>query len=489
MTMMRNQTTHKEEGSGSIDDANISTTRPRPFGVERFFAKYEFLPHQKHLSNSDCETVSMKELLEMARDCTKRNCKDVLELWDSLELGYTESEGHPKLRNELKEVYRPVLNARGISPDDVKIMTCVPIEGIVVAMNALLNPNDVVIAMEPCYQVLSEIAVSRGCRVVPWVARFDDTTNLFKFDIQRDLRDIWKRQVASGRKVKMLILNSPHNPTGWDCTSTEQANDIRNVMQEFDALEDTIVFCDEMYSRILGDDTNDTSDETSLSVYPSFPSLLGQFNDKTIVLSGLSKPQGLPGLRVGWLITQDDNIFEKLCEQKDYATICGSAPSEILAIAALRVQDEYLLPRNRDIVRRNMMLLRHALDNTVEDHHTMTTITTTPSECRAAPPGWLLPPLFELNVSDGLASPKHLSCTLFIALGPRALERFRATEAFSQCLIDRFGICLVPGECFFDPEVGTRGAAGLRFGFGRTTFAENLAYLVECLWEIEKEAS
>jgi len=430
----------------------------------------------------------------MAKNSKARPCADVLDLWRTLDLGYTESSGHPKLREELRKVYQPVLSARGIPSSKVNIMTCVPIEGIVVSMNALLDPGDVIIVMEPCYQVLSEIAITRGCRVIPWFARFNDKTNLYEFDIQHDLRGIWQREVrgTSNAGIKMLVMNSPHNPTGWDCMSTARANEIREVMIEFGALEDTIVFCDEMYGRILDDDACSvasdvvTDDEKTDGSYPIFPTLLVRLNSKTIILSGLSKPQGLPGLRVGWLVTQDDNLFEKLCEQKDYTTICGSAPSEILAIAALRVQDEILLPRSRDTVRRNMILLREALVNTGGYHQSIDTASTIPSHPPVAPAGWLLPPLFELDGKNA-SSPKHLCCTLFIALGPRALARFHTAEAFSQYLIDRFGLCLVPGECFYDPERGAEGTAGFRFGLGRRKFAENLAYLVVCLWELDKE--
>jgi hypothetical protein len=63
-----------------------------PFHLERFFAKYEFTARHL-LSSSDCEALSMSELLAMAD-------AETMGLWDELKLGYTESWGHPLLRGE-----------------------------------------------------------------------------------------------------------------------------------------------------------------------------------------------------------------------------------------------------------------------------------------------------------------------------------------------------------------------------------------------------
>ena len=72
----------------------------QPFKLERYFAKYEFsTPYL--LSCSDCEPLSMKELLSLAND-------DSRELWESLRLSYTDSQGHPLLRDEISRLYSEV---------------------------------------------------------------------------------------------------------------------------------------------------------------------------------------------------------------------------------------------------------------------------------------------------------------------------------------------------------------------------------------------
>eukprot|EP00747_Dinoflagellata_sp_TGD_P069758 gnl/TRDRNA2_/TRDRNA2_156271_c3_seq1.p1 gnl/TRDRNA2_/TRDRNA2_156271_c3~~gnl/TRDRNA2_/TRDRNA2_156271_c3_seq1.p1 ORF type:complete len:350 (+),score=58.56 gnl/TRDRNA2_/TRDRNA2_156271_c3_seq1:45-1052(+) len=332
-------------------------------------------------------------------------------------------------------------------------MTCVPIEGIVMAMNALLDSGDVVIAMEPCYQVLSEIAKTRNCRVLPWIAKFNAETKLFDFHTA-ELRQLADETKKAGKTVKMLILNSPHNPTGWNAFT--HADEIYDIVGE-----ETIVFSDEMYGRIL--DNLSEPIGTAEAPYPSFASLLGR-SAKTIVLSGLSKPQGLPGLRLGWLLCEDEGIFQSLCEQKDYATICGVAPGEILGLIGLR-NSETLLSNNRARARRNMRLLKESLQNRV-------------------PPGWLCAPLFAEKEEDGLAV--EPCCTLFIALDWKACKKFGTAHDFALALIDRFGLCCVPGEFFYEPSQPV-SAAGLRFGLGREIFPDALAVLEDALRLLDAE--
>jgi len=123
--------------------------RMRPFKLERFFAAHEF--NVRHtLCSSDCEPLSQAELLKMADD-------DSMELWDNLKLGYTESLGAPHLREEIAGLYADV--------DPAEVLVCSPVEGIFVAMNAILEKGDHVICGFPDYQALDEVARAIGCEV------------------------------------------------------------------------------------------------------------------------------------------------------------------------------------------------------------------------------------------------------------------------------------------------------------------------------------
>lgn len=124
----------------------------QPFKLERYFAAHEFKTRY-FLSGSDCEPLSLQELLALGD-------ADSLRLWENLTLGYTESAGHPLLRQEIAQLYQKV------QADDVLVVT--PEEGIFITMNTLLSAGDHVIAAFPGYQSLYEVARAIGCQVTLW---------------------------------------------------------------------------------------------------------------------------------------------------------------------------------------------------------------------------------------------------------------------------------------------------------------------------------
>jgi len=134
---------------------------------------------------------------------------------------------------------------------------------------------------------------------------------------------------------RLLILNFPHNPTGY-IPDYDEFTEIVNMAER----RGVTVFSDEMYRGLELDS-------------PSLPSFAGLEN--AVALGGLSKGPGLPGLRVGWLTSRRHDLISSALVMKDYTTICNSAPSEFLAELALR-NIEILLRRNRDILRTNAEL-------------------------------------------------------------------------------------------------------------------------------------
>ncbi len=110
--------------------------RIKPFKLERFFAPYEFSAKYL-LCSSDCDGLSQKELISWADEETRT-------LWDSLRLGYTESQGHPLLRAEIAKLYK------NSSEEDILVVA--PEEGIFILLNALLNSGDHVVCTFPGYQ-------------------------------------------------------------------------------------------------------------------------------------------------------------------------------------------------------------------------------------------------------------------------------------------------------------------------------------------------
>ena len=104
-----------------------------------------------------------------------------------------------------------------------------------------------------------------------------------------------------------------------------------------------IVFSDEVY-RFL--------EYKEADRLPAFCEL----NERAVSLGVMSKSFGLAGLRIGWVITRNKNIYKEMALFKDYTTICNSAPSEYLATVALRNR-EPILTRNLGIIRNNLKSL------------------------------------------------------------------------------------------------------------------------------------
>ena len=88
------------------------------------------------------------------------------------------------------------------------------------------------------------------------------------------------------------------------------------------------LFCDEMYRGLEFVDVKERLD-SACDLY-----------ENSVILSGLSKTYSLPGLRVGWVCSRNNEFMEKMKIMKDYTSICGSAPSEILGIIALRNREK-----------------------------------------------------------------------------------------------------------------------------------------------------
>lgn len=300
----------------------ISTLKIKPFALERYFAKYEFKTDYV-LCASDCQGLTVSWLMEHA----DIQCKT---LWDNLTLGYTESLGHPILREEIAQLYESV------DPSEVLVVSG-PEEGIFITLNALLKPKDHTITTWPSYQSLYEIPMAIGCEVDIWPLQEHKGWSPSLPSLNNSMTD----------KTKVVIINFPHNPTGF-LPDKKLFTDIVNICKEFNSY----LLSDEVY-RFLEYKTEDR-----------LPSAVEAY-DKSIVISGMSKAFALAGLRIGWVITKDKELFKKIAEFKNYTTICNSAPSEILAITALRLKDE-IIQRNIKIILKNFKIFEQSIENDSE---------------------------------------------------------------------------------------------------------------------------
>jgi aspartate/methionine/tyrosine aminotransferase len=362
------------------------------FRLERYLAEYEFTA-PRLLCTSDCETLSIGELL--AKD------PDAAEEFAQLSLGYTESAGNAGLRSEIAQLYQ--------TAESGDILVCAGAEeAIFCTMHAMLNPGDHVIVQFPAYQSLYEVAHAIGCTVSRWGMN----------DSRGWRPDIEELKALITPKTQGIIINTPHNPTGYQFRQDEYAA-IRDIAED----ARIPVFSDEVY-RFL-----------EYSPRDSLPPMADMY-DRGISVGVMSKAFGLAGLRIGWIATRDADLLRRITAFKDYTTICSSAPSEYLATLALRHRDT-VIGRNMGIIQKNLRLL----DAFFASHTGMFT--------------WIRP------------------CAGAIAF-PRLHGPSGAAEFCRECVTSS-GVLLLPSGLY---DYGDRH---VRFGFGRADMPDALCRLEEFL--------
>lgn len=371
-----------------------------PFRLERYFAATEFTtPHL--LAVSDCETRTVADLLALEPDGPER--------FMALGLGYTESEGSLELRTAVAARHERA------TPDDV-LVHATAVEVIHTAFRTLLEPGDRVVVQMPAYQALRSAADVAGAEVVHWWGRPGAGW-------APDLDDL--DRLLEAAPTRMLVVNSPHNPTGWHADEAT----LRAILQRAEARGVT-VFCDEAY-RGTERDGSPTPSAADLS-------------ESALALGLVSKGLGLPGLRTGWLVTRDSRARERVAGYKDFTSICGSAPSEFLAALALRHADR-ILGETRRLLDRNLELLAAFMERR-GDHFAWTAP-------RAGP-------------------------VTFPRL--RSPEVWAGAETFCERARWEAGVLLAPGALFGTPgdlfsSPARAAAASVRIGFGRASFPTALA--------------
>ncbi|MEM9931209.1 MAG: aminotransferase class I/II-fold pyridoxal phosphate-dependent enzyme, partial [Bacteroidota bacterium] len=284
----------------------------QPFKLERYYTLNEF-SSKYSLCNSDCEAMTIGELLALEEGAADQ----FQDHW----LGYTETPGHPALREAVANIYEQ------LNPEDLLICSGAQ-EPIYLFSMANLVAGDEVIVQTPCYQSLQSVPESIGCKVLTWGVRYQHERPYFDLDELSEL---------VSERTKVIYLNTPHNPTGFHFSRAEQ-----EALVDLARAHNIILFCDEVYREL---------EHEPVYQLPAFADVY----EKGVSIGVLSKSYGLPGLRIGWVATKNKSLLENIAILKEYTTICNSAPSEFLATVALRNR-RTLLDRNLQIVKTNLAL-------------------------------------------------------------------------------------------------------------------------------------
>ena len=239
---------------------------------------------------------------------------------EDLILAYGDHRGKPELRAALAE------EAGNLEPDDV-LLTAGAAAALFIIQSSLLKRNDRLLVMRPNYATNIETPRAIGAQIDFLDLHFEDD---FKLDVS-------KLEQHIKTDTKLVSLTNPHNPTG----TVMSESDLRAVLEIIEASNAYLLF-DETYR-----DMN----------FGKLAPLAASLSKRAISVSSMSKSYGLPGIRMGWLITQDKNLQEKFLAAKEQIFIGNSVLDEEVAYQVFVKRHEILEPTCAQI-RSNFEILK-----------------------------------------------------------------------------------------------------------------------------------
>jgi len=286
-----------------------------PFRIDRYLDGKEAAKYS--LAGSVCNLRQMSDVLSLAPGSQDALLK--------LPLDYQEYTGHPALRETITTLYT---DGTTYQPEDV-IVTTGAQEAIFALMNALLDPDDHVILQSPYYQILGQIAKSIGCEVTHAMLKAEGGAWTLDFE---DIR------AAITPQTRMIVLNTPHNPTGYQMPSA-----LLNQIIQLAEQHGIYVVVDEVFRHLEHDPAT------------PLPTINSSY-ERVIRIGDMSKAYGLPGLRVGWFACTDIEVCQSTLAFKDYMSLTGGAVGQFLANIALQHREQ-ILTENQRLLKHNVQLL------------------------------------------------------------------------------------------------------------------------------------
>lgn len=228
---------------------------------------------------------------------------------------YPSGIGSPDLRNAISEHQKRFWDV-SYDPDSEILVTMGATEAIAGAMLGILNEGDEVIMFEPLFDTYAGCVALAGAILVPVTLR-PQSNGRYEFD-PSELRN------AVTAKTRMILLNSPHNPTGTVFT-TEEMQTVADVAIE----HDLIVISDEVYEHLVFDD----------ATHICMASLAGM-RERTITISSGGKSFNTTGWKIGWACAPAA-LINATRMAKQLFTFAGGTPFQPAIAAGLRLPDSY----------------------------------------------------------------------------------------------------------------------------------------------------
>ncbi len=224
---------------------------------------------------------------------------------------YPPLPGIPELRRAIAEHQRRFYGL-AFDPDTEVQVTAGATEAIAASLLALVEPGDEVIAFEPYYDSYAAcIALAGGTRV---------PVTLRAPDFRPDLDEL---RAAVTPRTRLILLNTPHNPTGTVFTRDELT-----AIAELACERDLLVICDEVYEHMVY-----TGEHVPIGSLPGM-------RERTVSISSAGKTFSFTGWKVGW-VTATPELVLAVRAVKQFLTFVSSGPFQYAVAGALRMPDDY----------------------------------------------------------------------------------------------------------------------------------------------------
>ena len=287
-----------------------------PFDLERWQSTWEKRVRY-NLAESGVHAFSVDEFLALT-DTPPSALLDV-------RLAYDQSDGTPALRRAIASTYP------GVTEDQITV-TVGSAEANFILCWALIEPGDHVVVITPAYMQIPGLARNFGATVTEVPLRSDAGWRL----------DVTRLADAVRPNTKLVVVTNPNNPTGRMLSDQERDAILAQV-----TAVGAWILADEVYQGAERQD-------------PETATFWGA-GDRILVVNGLSKAYGLPGLRIGWIVSSPE-FKQDILLRHDYTVIGPTPTSDLLATLALRHR-RAVLRRTRDIVSRNYATLATWLES------------------------------------------------------------------------------------------------------------------------------
>lgn len=328
---------------------------------------------------------------------------------------YPPGPGVPELRTAIAAHQK---HRYGLSydPDREVLVTAGATEAIAATLLALLEPGDEVIAFEPYYDSYAACIAMAGGTRVPVTLRPRD--GRFRLDLD-ELRD------AVTDNTRLLLINTPHNPTGTVLTREELTEIARLAVER-----DLLVVTDEVYEHLVFDD----AEHLPLASFPGM-------RERTVTIGSAGKTFSFTGWKVGW-ITSTPDLVTAVRSAKQFLTYVSSGPFQYAVAEALALPDSYFADFRADMLAKRDLLAAGLTDAGFEVY-------------RPAGTYFITTDIRPLGESDGFA--------------------------FCRALPERAGVVAIPNAVFYDHREA--GAPFVRFAFcKRTEVLEEAVKRLKAAW-------